>query len=114
MPPWRRKKVAGRARRPAGERTTCQVRVPPRSNERNPMQANEPPPTSVLAGVLSYLVPGLGQILQGRVGKGLLFFVCLVSLFHVGQAMGNWQNVYLPSGDTHFARDQVRPANPLA
>jgi len=78
------------------------------------MHPNEPPPTSVLAGILSYLVPGLGQILQGRVGKGLLFFVCLVSLFHVGQAMGNWQNVYLPSVDSRFARDQVRPANPLA
>ena len=25
------------------------------------------------AAVLSYLVPGLGQIYQGRIGKGLLF-----------------------------------------
>ena len=78
------------------------------------MHPHEPPPTSVLAGVLSFLVPGLGQIAQGRVGKGLLFFVCLLSLFHVGQAMGNWQNVYLPPVDTRFARDQAKPGNPLA
>jgi hypothetical protein len=78
------------------------------------MQPQESPPTSVLAGILSYLVPGLGQIIQGRVGKGLLFFVCLVSLFHVGQAMGNWQNVYLPTSESRWARDQARPQNPLA
>ncbi len=66
---------------------------------------------SVLAGVLSYLVPGLGQISQGRTGKGLLFMVCLLSLFHVGEAMGNWQNVYVP----HELPDRgvVRRGNPI-
>src|SRR4051812_12197189 len=54
-------------------------------------------PYSVVAGFLSYLVPGLGQIAQGRISKGVLFMVCLLSLFHVGEAMGNWQNVYVPS-----------------
>ncbi len=54
-------------------------------------------PYSLVAGLLSYLVPGLGQISQGRTGKGLLFMVCLLSLFHVGEAMGNWQNVYVPT-----------------
>lgn len=56
-------------------------------------------PVSLSAAVLSYLVPGLGQISQGRFGKGLLFMVCLVSLFHVGQAMGDWKNVYIPVPD---------------
>src|SRR5215467_7555692 len=51
---------------------------------------------SPLAALLSYLVPGLGQIYQGRIGKGLLFFVCLYGLFFYGQALGNWKNVYLP------------------
>jgi hypothetical protein len=60
-------------------------------------QPVEPPATSLTAGILSYLVPGLGQIVQGRIGKGLLFFVLLTSLFHVGEAMGDWKNVYLPS-----------------
>jgi hypothetical protein len=53
-------------------------------------------PVYPLAGFLSYLVPGLGQICQGRVGKGLLFMVCLLGLFHLGQAMGGWKNVYIP------------------
>jgi hypothetical protein len=57
-----------------------------------------PPPhqPSVLAAVLSYLVPGLGQIYQGRYGKGVLFMVSLLGMFMLGQAMGQWQNVYLP------------------
>ena len=56
-------------------------------------------PVSLLGGLLSYLIPGLGQISQGRIGKGVFFMVCLLSLFHVGEAMGNWQNVYVPTGD---------------
>ncbi len=51
---------------------------------------------SYLAGFLSYLVPGLGQIWQGRIAKGLLFMVCLLGMFMGGQAMGGWKNVYLP------------------
>jgi uncharacterized protein DUF6677 len=59
----------------------------------------ESPPTSLIAGLLSFLVPGLGQIVQGRVLKGLMFLVLLLTLFHVGHAMGNYQNVYLPPPD---------------
>jgi hypothetical protein len=60
--------------------------------------SNEPEsqPTSLIAGFLSFLVPGLGQIVQGRVTKGLMFLVLLLTLFEVGHAMGNYQNVYLP------------------
>lgn len=54
------------------------------------------PDYSPLAGFLSYLVPGLGQIYQGRIGKGLLFLVCLYGMFFTGMAMGDWRNVYLP------------------
>jgi hypothetical protein len=52
---------------------------------------------SPLGAFLSYLVPGLGQIVQGRVGKGVLFLVCLYGLFFYGLALGEWQNVYVPS-----------------
>src|SRR5207245_11044176 len=48
------------------------------------------------AGFLSFLVPGLGQIYLGRLGKGLLFLVCLYGLFFYGMALGSWKNVYLP------------------
>jgi hypothetical protein len=61
--------------------------------------AQQDHPVSLLGGVLSYLVPGLGQICQGRVGKGVLFMVSLLGLFHLGQAMGEWKNVYIPVTD---------------
>jgi hypothetical protein len=51
---------------------------------------------SLFAGFLSYLVPGLGQIYEGRVGKGILFMVCLYGLFFFGMYLGEWKNVYLP------------------
>jgi hypothetical protein len=50
----------------------------------------------LLAGVLSYLLPGLGQVLQGRIVKGVLFFVCLHALFFYGLWLGSWRNVWLP------------------
>ena len=46
------------------------------------------------AALLSYLIPGLGQVYQGRIGKGVLFFVCIYTLFFVG--------VYLGSGTVHL------------
>ncbi|HKB40075.1 MAG TPA: DUF6677 family protein [Gemmataceae bacterium] len=67
-----------------------------------PVQAASAKPRPVhreytpLPAFLSYLVPGLGQIYQGRIGKGILFFVCIVSLFFYGMYLGNWSNVYLP------------------
>jgi len=48
------------------------------------------------AAFLSYLVPGLGQMFQGRVGKGILFLVCIYALFFYGMYLGSWKNVYLP------------------
>jgi len=64
------------------------------------MSMESPPgpvrPYSVVGGILSYLLPGLGQIFQGRISKGVLFMVCLLSMFHAGEAMGSWQNVYVP------------------
>jgi len=56
------------------------------------------PALSPFAALLSYLVPGLGQISQGRVGKGLLFMVCLYGLFFYGMELGQKKNVYLPRG----------------
>jgi hypothetical protein len=50
---------------------------------------------SPVAGLLSYLVPGLGQIVQGRIAKGLLFFCCLYFLFFFGEYLGGWRNVYI-------------------
>jgi uncharacterized protein DUF6677 len=67
------------------------------SNPSSPPSVVLPAPTySPLAGLLSYLVPGLGQIYQGRFAKGLLFMVCLYGMFFYGMSLGQWQNVYLP------------------
>jgi hypothetical protein len=67
-----------------------------------------PPESGPLAAVLSFLVPGLGQVLQGRIGKGLLFFFCIYGLFFYGMYLGSGSitlkgrhyqvtgNVYLP------------------
>jgi hypothetical protein len=67
---------------------------------------SSPPTYSIRAGVLSYLVPGLGQISQGRIGKGLLFLVCLYGLFFYGMYLGDWKNVYVPDVTKH---DKLRP-----
>src|SRR5262245_34547632 len=63
-----------------------------------PQQPAVTHPYSPGAALLSYLVPGLGQIVQGRVGKGLLFFFCLYGLFFYGMYLGDWRNVYVPAG----------------
>jgi hypothetical protein len=73
-----------------------------------------PQKQDLLAGVLSYLVPGLGQIYQGRIAKGILFFVCVYGLLFYGMKLGSWSNVYLPRAtprsinlwDDLFARPQ--------
>ena len=57
-----------------------------------------------LAGVLSYLIPGLGQIIQGRTIKGAVFFVSLYALFFYGMALGKFRNVYLPDGASELKR----------
>jgi hypothetical protein len=63
------------------------------------------------------VVPGLGQIVQGRVAKGVLFMVCIYALFFYGMYQGSGtvvvdgkaytisSNVYLPDragADTPF------------
>jgi hypothetical protein len=41
-----------------------------------------------LAALLAWLVPGLGHVFQGRIAKGVLFFVCLMSTFVYGCYLG--------------------------
>ncbi len=47
-----------------------------------------------LAAFLAWLVPGLGHLYQGRIGKGLLFFVCIVGTFVYGLYIGKGRVVY--------------------
>ena len=61
-----------------------------------------------LAAVLSYLLPGLGQVVQGRIGKGVLFFICLYGLYFYGLTLGQMKNVWLPD-----ATDQPAAVMPI-
>jgi hypothetical protein len=86
-----------------------------------PSKHATPPAYNVFAGVLSYLVPGLGQISQGRIGKGLLFFVCVYTLFFYGIYLGTYEvmvendvyrlggNVYLPDNAEQVNPFSLRP-----
>lgn len=77
--------------------------MPPVPPEINGSPAPLPPPAveqktklDPLAAFLGFLIPGLGQVYQGRTGKGLLFFFGLYGLFFYGMWMGQWKNVWLP------------------
>jgi hypothetical protein len=47
-----------------------------------------------LAAFLAWLVPGLGHMYQGRTGKGVLFFVCIIGTFFYGMYIGGGRVVY--------------------
>ena len=67
------------------------------ANSESATNSTAPPPNyAPVAALLSYLVPGLGQIIQGRIAKGVLFLVCLYGLFFYGMYLGHWRNVYIP------------------
>jgi hypothetical protein len=50
-----------------------------------------------LAALFAWLVPGLGHLYQGRVGKGALFFICVLGTFVFGLAIGKGKMVYASS-----------------
>ena len=55
-------------------------------------------PSDPIAALLSYLIPGLGQVYQGRIGKGILFFFCIYALFFIGVYLGSG-TVYIKHGE---------------
>jgi hypothetical protein len=57
-----------------------------------------------LAAFLAWLVPGLGHLYQGRTGKGVLFFVCIVGTFVYGLCIGHGRVVYASTADV-FSRE---------
>ena len=58
-----------------------------------------------MAAVLSWLVPGLGQLYQGRTTKGSLFMVAILATFVAGMWLGGGKVVYASwkPGDTRWA-----------
>lgn len=73
--------------------------LPPEApTEADPTPPAEPPPPPALprrirrrsamtAGILGWVVPGLGQVYAGRPGKGLLLATTVGALFYAGWAM---------------------------
>jgi hypothetical protein len=47
-----------------------------------------------VAAFLAWLLPGLGHIYQGRTGKGILYFVCIIGTFVFGLYIGEGRVVY--------------------
>ena len=47
----------------------------------------------LIAGVLAWLVPGLGHFYQGRNAKGVLFIVCILGTFIYGLYLGGSNEV---------------------
>ena len=47
----------------------------------------------VVAGILAWLVPGLGHLYQGRIGKGILLMVCILGTFMTGLCFGSSRDV---------------------
>ncbi len=47
-----------------------------------------------IAVILAWLIPGLGHWYQGRRGKAVIFFVCIMSSFYYGLYLGGGRVVY--------------------
>jgi hypothetical protein len=47
-----------------------------------------------LAALLAWLWPGAGHLYQGRIGKGMLFMVCILSTWFFGLALAEGHCVY--------------------
>lgn len=49
---------------------------------------------TIVSGVLAFLIPGLGHFYQGRVFKGLIYFVCILGAYFGGMRLGEGAVVY--------------------
>lgn len=50
------------------------------------------------AALLAWLIPGLGHIYQGRTAKGVMFSVCILTIFIYGLVLGQGRVVYAAWG----------------
>lgn len=64
--------------------------------ENNASQSNDPPvplKDPLIAGVLAWLVPGLGHFYQGRNAKAALYAICILGTFVYGLYLGGSKEV---------------------
>lgn len=57
----------------------------------------------LFAGVLAYLVPGLGHFYQGRRFKAVIYAVCIISLYVYGLSLSGWRIVQYRGGPGNLA-----------
>lgn len=57
--------------------------------------------TPWLAAILTFLVPGAGQLYQGRVFKAAIYFCCILGLYFTGMRMADWKAVYIHRPPAH-------------
>jgi hypothetical protein len=72
----------------------------------------KPLPHPAFSALMSFAIPGLGQIYQGlvtknhsRLAKGCLFLVSIWGMFFFGFARSQWRNVYLPHIQEDFIEE---------
>jgi len=65
--------------------------TPPADNTTIQVELRDPR----LAAFLAWLVPGAGHFYQGRIGKGILFSVCILGTWIFGMYLGAGRVVYL-------------------
>lgn len=68
---------------PKDDKTGCIVKIPDSEKE---IDLRDP----FIAGVLAWLVPGLGHFYQKRYAKAFLFFFCIMSILLAGIWMGSY------------------------
>lgn len=70
----------------------------------------EAPPLTryAVAGLLAWLIPGLGHVYLGQRQRGLILLVTIAATFWCGVAIGGVQSTVLPYGQT-APRDQRPP-----
>ena len=59
------------------------------NNESQSIQLKDP----LIAGVLAWLIPGLGHFYQGRNAKGALYMICILGTFLYGLYLGGSKDV---------------------
>lgn len=64
--------------------------VPPPAERRRPWEEKN----VLVAGVLAFLIPGMGHFYQGRIFKGLIYFVCILGAYFGGMRLGEGAVVY--------------------
>ena len=55
-----------------------------------PTMAGQGSSGNVLAAIASFLIPGLGQLVQGRALRGLVFFIVTAVIWVITFGLGGW------------------------